>query len=197
MKRCIVLVLTALVLLFSACTNGSQAPSSGETGTVQSEISAPTATPTPDFAGTDFSGRWYVFEIIDSNGMPVSDVDKQNLGGGFILELLANGTYFVYGSDGKVLGQGAYSVTLNQLTLTAQGSSTVYEIADADTLRITQTDTSITVMKREAVESLEEGDVTGGETTEDTGEGEIDEETDFEDEPVTTPSDETSPPNVE
>jgi hypothetical protein len=196
MKRCLVLFLTVLVLLFSACGDGNQSPSSGEPGAEQSGIPAPTATPIPDFAGTDFSGRWHVSEVIDSNGLPVSDAEKQTLGAGFILELLTNGTYFVYGADGKVLGQGAYSVMLNQLTLTAQGASTVYEITDADTLRITQTDTSITVMKREAVEPLEEGDAATGETE---NEAEIEEETDVDEDPLpsSTPSEETSPSNAE
>ncbi len=196
MKRCFVLLLTALVLLLGACGNSNEAPPSGETESVPSENPSPTATPTPDFAGTDFSGRWHVFEIIDSNGLPVSDAEKQNMGAGFILELLANGTYFVYGADGKVLGQGAYSVALNQLTLTAQGSQTVYEITDADTLRITQPDTSATVMKREAKESTEEGDVIEGETSGETPEGDvIEEEADFLDEaePDLTLSAETSP----
>lgn len=199
MKRCFMLFLTVLVLLLSACGNGNQSPPPGESETAPSESPSPTATPTPDFAGTDFSGRWYVSEIIDSNGLPVSDAEKQTLGAGFILELLANGTYFVYGADGKVWGQGTYSVAMNQLTLTAQSSSTVYEIADADTLRITEPDTSITVMKREAKELSGEGDVIEGEeTTGETPEGGdvIEGETDLPDDavpPDATPSAETSP----
>ncbi len=199
MKRCFMLFLTVLVLLLSACGNGNQSPPPGESETAPSESPSPTATPTPDFAGTDFSGRWYVSEIIDSNGLPVSDAEKQNLGAGFILELLANGTYFVYGADGKVWGQGAYSVAMNQLTLTAQSLSTVYEIADADTLRITEPDTSITVMKREAKELPDEGDVIEGEeTTGETPEGGdvIEGEADLPDDavpPDATPSAETSP----
>lgn len=193
------LLLTVLVLLFSACGNGNQAPP-GETETVPGDNPSPTATPTPDFAGTDFSGRWHVSEIIDSNGLPVSDAEKQNMGAGFILELIANGSYFVYGDDGKLMGQGTFSIALNQLTLAAQGSQTVYEIIDADTLRITQPDTSITTMKREPKEPAEEGDVVEGDTPEsNTPEGgeTIEEESDFQDEPVppdTTPSGEASPP---
>ena len=199
MKRSFVLFLTVLVLLLSACGNGNQAPPPVESEAAPSEPPSPTATPTPDFAGTDFSGRWYVSEIIDSNGLPVSDAEKQILGAGFILELLANGTYFVYGTDGKVWGQGTYSVAMNQLTLTAQSLSTVYEIADADTLRITEPDTSITVMKREAKELPDEGDVIEGEeTTGETPEGGdvIEGEPDIPDEaapPDATPSAETSP----
>lgn len=191
------LFLIALVLLLGACGNGNQATASGETQAAPSEIPSPTATPTPDFAGTDFSGRWNVSEIVDSNGQPVSDAEKQNLGAGFVLELLPNTTYFVYGADGKVLGQGAYSVTLNQLTLTAQGSQTVYEILDADTLQITQPDSSITKMKREAVEPSEEDAVIDTASPDDTAQGDTgdDEESDFidETEPSATPPPETSP----
>ncbi len=200
MKRYFILFLIALVLLLSACGDGNQASASGETKEAASELPSPTATPTPDFTGTDFSGRWNVSEIIDSNGQPVSDAEKQNLGAGFVLELLPNATYFVYGADGKVLGQGAYSVALNQLTLAAQGSQTVYEILDADTLRITEPDSSITVMKREAKEPEEQGDVIEGENPDDIVQGDtgIDEESDFidETEPALMPSPETSPENA-
>ncbi len=170
MKKSVSLLLALLVLFLSACGSRpapsgaiSEAPISGEP--------APTATPTPDFSGTDFSGRWYVDQIIDSNGVPVSDAEKQNLGGDFTIELLPTGAYFVYGGDGKAMGQGAYSVSSNALTLTAQGQSTVYEIVDADTLRIVEPDASITVMKREATEPA---DVDGDAAGEDLGDAEID-----------------------
>ena len=171
MKRCFVLFLMLAILLLSACKADSQIQPSGAAESA-GEIPSPTATPTPDFASTDFSGRWYVSDIIDSNGMSVSDAEKQTLDAGFILELLPTGTYFVYGADGKALGQGTYSIALNQLTLTALGIQTVYEIIDAETLRITQPDTSVTIMKREAVEAPEGGEVVGGEGEATGGEGE-------------------------
>lgn len=154
MKRCYLLFLMACLLAFSACGNGPGTPASGETPAAASS-QAPTATPTPDFSGTDLTGRWHVLEVIDSNGFPVGEAQKQVLGADFTLELLPGGVYFVYAADGRALGQGIYSVTLNALTLTAQGSETVYEIIDADTLRIAEPDGSITVMKREAEEADE------------------------------------------
>lgn len=169
MKKLVVMILLALVLISSACANGD-----GETVTPsamagQSEAPTATATPTPDFSGTDFSGNWHVSEIIDSNGMTVTDAEKQNLGAGFILELLPDGTYFVYNQDGKVLGQGTYSVALNQLILTANSAETDYEIVDADTLRIIQPDTSITIMKREVIEAAEGEDQIPEDETGDAG----------------------------
>ena len=155
MKKLVVMILLALVLISSACANGDGETVTPSATVEQSEAPTATATPTPDFSGTDFSGNWHVSEIIDSNGMTVADAEKQNLGAGFILELLPDGTYFVYNQDGKVLGQGTYSVALNQLILTANSAETAYEIVDADTLRIIQPDTSITIMKREVIETAE------------------------------------------
>ncbi len=167
MKRFVVSFLLAFVLLLGAC--GNESGHAVTPTTVSEQPKAPTATPTPDFSGTDFSGHWYVFELIDSNGMPVTEAELQNLGAGFTLELLPSGTYFVYHQDGKVLGQGTYSVALNQLILSANGTDTVYEIADADTLRMTQPDTSITVMKKKADDEgddiqpeINEGDIIEG-----------------------------------
>jgi hypothetical protein len=67
-----------------------------------------------------------------------------------------------------VLGQGTYSVSLNQLILTANGAETAYEITDADTLRIIQPDTSITVMKR-VIDETTQGEDLEGDTSEDGG----------------------------
>ena len=177
MKKFVVMFLLALVLLTSACANGDgrAVTPSGEVG--PSEAPTATATPTPDFSGTDFSGSWYVSEIIDSNGLPITEVEMQNLGAGFTLELLPNGTYFVYNPDGKALGQGTYSVSLDKLLLTANGIESAYEIIDADTLRVTQPDTSITVMKREVVETTE------GEDT-----GDVEDDTEGEPEQGSTPT---------
>jgi|GEM_PF-2443469 len=172
MKKYVVLFLAALALIFSACSNGEGKAVSPTAAPQQSEAPSPTATPGPDFSGTDFSGRWYVYDLIDSNGMPATDAEKQNLGAGFTLELLPNGTYFVYDQDSKVLGQGTYSVALNQLILTANDAETEYEILDADTIRVTQPDTSITVMKRETEEITEGDDLISGEDVSEEGETE-------------------------
>lgn len=153
MKKYYLFFLMAFVLALSACGNGPDAASVETPAAPPSP--APTATPTPDFSGTDLTGRWRVLEVVDSNGFSVGEAQKQALGADFTLELLPGGVYFVYAADGRALGQGAYSVTLNSLTLTAQGSETVYEIIDAQTLRIAEPDGSITVMKREAEEADE------------------------------------------
>lgn len=188
MKKLVVMILLALVLISSACANGDDETVMPSATVEQSEAPTATATPTPDFSGTDFSGSWHVSEIIDSNGMAVTDAEKQNLGAGFILELLPDGTYFVYNQDGKVLGQGTYSVALNQLILTANSAETAYEIVDADTLRIIQPDTSITIMKREVIEAAEGEDQIPEDDTGDTDNA----EGDFGDEPT---EDTTSPPD--
>jgi hypothetical protein len=176
MKKFVVLFLAALTLMFSACANGEDKTVSPTADPQQSEVPSPTATPVPDFTGTDFSGRWYVYELIDSNGMPATEAEKQNLGAGFTLELLPNGTYFVYDQDSKVLGQGTYSVALNQLVLTANGAESAYEIVDADTFRMTQPDTSITVMKREAQETAGDDEIISGENTGSNEEGDTEDE---------------------
>ena len=191
MKKLVVMILLALVLISSACAKGDGETVTPSATVEQSEAPTATATPTPDFSGTDFSGNWHVSEIIDSNGMAVTDAEKQNLGAGFILELLPDGTYFVYNQDGKVLGQGTYSVALNQLILTANSAETAYEIVDADTLRIIQPDTSITIMKREVIEAAEGEDQIPEDDTGDTGDTD-NAEGDFGDKPT---EDTTSPPD--
>lgn len=146
MKKILILCLAAALLALSACGGGGDtAPTATPTPSV-----TPSPTPAPDFSGTDFSGRWHVSEIIDSNGTALSDGEKEELGTAFTLELLSGGSYFVYDDDGKALGQGAYAVTQDRLTLKAGDNDTVYEIVDADTLRVTQPDGSVTVMKRDA-----------------------------------------------
>jgi hypothetical protein len=161
MHRRMILIFLALLLLtvVSACGNNIN--------TAATPVATPTPTPIPDFSDTDFSDRWYVAEIIDSNGVSLSETEKQDLGAGFTLELLPSGTYFVYDENGQALGQGDYSVTMGQLTLTAQDAQTVYEIVDADTLRITQPDASVTVMKRETKDICADADAVN-ETADDT-----------------------------
>ena len=148
MKRCLLVLFIVLLLLVGACANTSTTDETSADTSVTTPESTPTPTPTPDFSGTDFSSMWYVAELIDSQGNAVSKDEMQNMGADVTLELLADGAYFVYDKDGAVLGQGVYSVTLNQLVLTAASEETVYEIQDEDTFRCTLTDSSITIMKR-------------------------------------------------
>ena len=145
MKKILILCLAAALLALSACGGG------GDTAPTATPppSATPVPTPVPDFSGTDFSGRWHVAEVIDSNGAALSDEEKEELGADFILELLPGESYFVYDADGKALGQGAYAVAQDSLTLKAEDSKTVYEIADADTLRAAQPDGSVTEMKRD------------------------------------------------
>ncbi len=147
MKKLLVLLLAVSLLWLCAC--GKDAPA-------ESPTPSTTPSPTPDYSDTDFTGLWHVAEIVDSNGTPVDNAKKQELGGDFTLELLEGGVYFVYDGSGKTLGQGAYSVTANQLALAAAGKRTVYEITDADTLTVTQPDGSTTVMRRAPEASEEE-----------------------------------------
>jgi hypothetical protein len=144
MKRILLVCLAVALLALNACGGGGD---TAPTVTPAPSIT-PSPTPAPDFSGTDFSGRWHVSAVIDSNGAPLSDSEKEELGAGFTLELLPGGSYFVYDEDGKVLGQGEYAVAQSRLALTAENTETVYEIVDRDTLHITQPDGSVTVMKR-------------------------------------------------
>ena len=142
-----ILWVTLVLLGLTACGGAPPAAAPAET---------PAPTPAPDFSGTDFSGHWYVDEIIDAGGTPVDDGRKEELGAGFILELLPGGVYFVYDEDGKALGQGSYEVEQNELTLTADTGQTVYGIEDAATWRAAQPDGSVTVMKRESMGNNQE-----------------------------------------
>lgn len=144
MKKIWILCLAFALLALSACGSGSDTASAF----TPEPTLTPSPTPAPDFSGTDFSGRWYVHEIIDSNGKSLSDAEMQDLDAGFTLELIPGGAYFVYDEGGRVLGQGDYAVTLDRLALRAGKNETVYEIVDGDTLRAIQPDGSITVMKR-------------------------------------------------
>jgi len=143
-KNMLIVCLAAGLLVLTAC--------GGIGDTLSAATPAPdtTVTPSPfiDFSGTDFSGRWRVSDVIDSTDAAVDDEQKEELGAGFTLELLPGGAYFVYDAAGKALGQGEYAVSSARLTLTADDAETVYEIVDCDTLRITEPDSSVTVMKR-------------------------------------------------
>lgn len=156
MKRILLVLLIMILLIFGACGKNDvpveamiATPDATPTGT-------PAPTPAPDFSGTDFSGTWYVAEIIDSVGQKIDENEIQSLGGDFTLEMLNDGVYFVYDEKGAVLGQGEYSIMQNQLTLTAADAETFYEIQDEDTLCCTSSDGSITVMKHIVIEDEQE-----------------------------------------
>lgn len=100
------------------------------------------------FTGVSFTGKWTVSGVTFPGGKPLTDSEMQQIGAGITLELLDGGTYFVYGSDGSVLGQGQYSIAGNILTCTAGSEQTLYQIVDADTLRSESEDKSVTVMTR-------------------------------------------------
>lgn len=126
-----------------------QAPADASINTPElTPTSTPVPTTVPDFADVDFTGKWHVTQIIDSNGETVSESQIESLNPGFILELLKNGVYFVYDKDNEILGQGDYVIQLNQLTLTAAEQQTVYEVHDEDTLWCESPDKSVTVMTR-------------------------------------------------
>lgn len=161
LKRLLLGLLIAMSIVLGACGADSDKPQQDNTQTpaaapAATPVKTPEATPTPtpaptpapDFSETDFTGRWRVSEVIDSEGQTVRESEMQSLNIGFMLELLENGIYFVYEEDGDILGQGEYSITRNQLTLTASDQETVYEIRDQDTLWCESADKSVTVMTR-------------------------------------------------
>jgi hypothetical protein len=82
-------------------------------------------------------------------GKPLDAGEMQLMGAGITLELLNNGVYFVYGTDGTVLGQGQYSVAGGVLTCTAGEEQTVYQIVDENTLRSVSADNSVTIMSKQ------------------------------------------------
>jgi hypothetical protein len=135
MKRYLfAILLIATAAAFSACASAAETLG-GASGS--------------DFSGADFTGTWYVSEVLTPGGKTVDSSEMQLMGAGLTLELLEGGVYFVYGSDGEVLGQGQYSVTADVLTCTAGSQQTTYHIQDADTLRSISDDKSITVMARQ------------------------------------------------
>lgn len=191
MKKYLLILLIALLLISGACANTAEsdeelAPPSTETVVVSPE-STPTQTPAiihvPDFVGTDFSGTWYVGELIDSNGDTVGEDEMQTMGAVFSIELLFDSTYFVYDETGDVLGQGTYCVKLNCLTLTAADEDTIYEIQDEDTFCCTLEDSSITVMKRAEetadAETSDIGDEGDTDIQDEDGSGTLDDEETF------------------
>lgn len=169
LKLILLVLLITISVVLGACgtdsdqsqQNNTQTPEQTPTEDTSANTPEPTPKPTPvsttvpDFADVDFTGKWHVTQIIDSNGQIVEESKMESLNPGFILELLKDGVYFVYDKDGEILGQGEYSIELNQLTLTAAEQQTVYEVQDKDTLWCESPDKSLTVMTRVIDEDLE------------------------------------------
>ena len=151
MKRCCAILLVLVVLtatLLAACTkDGAPEPTPTQTPGMSS---TPTSVPTtpPDFEDIDFSGTWIVSKVLDSSGVAVSPEQISTLGADFTLELSQSGAYFLYDAQGALLGQGEYRVAQAELILSAGEMQTIYAIQDANTLRCTADDGSVTVMKR-------------------------------------------------
>jgi hypothetical protein len=149
MKRsAILLVLVVLTALLAACTkNENSGPTPTQTP-VTNSTPTPVPTTAPDFEDIDFSGTWIVSKVLDSGGQAVSPEKIAEMGADFTLELSKSGAYFLYDAQGLPLGQGVYRVQQDRLILSAGELQTVYVIQNADTLRCTADDGSVTVMKR-------------------------------------------------
>ncbi len=167
MKRAFLMILAlCLLAAMAGCGDGAQTENPAQTATPAPGTSSSS---TPNYAAADFSGHWAVSEVYDTKGTQVTGSAFDALDTGFMLELLADGKYFVYDPEGTVLGQGTYAVSGDVLTLTAGSAQTVYTITDENTLRATAADGSVTVMARQPEEAPEEV-------------AEPDDETDIEDE---------------
>jgi len=167
--RRIIAVISALCVMALLAACGAQSntlPAAGE---------SPSASPSEaaDFTGTDFSGHWAVSQAFDSEGTEVSAAKLAVLG--FTLELLPDGTYFVYAAEGEVLGSGSYKVEKDSMILEAKGVQTIYTVIDANTLRGATEDGCVTVLTRqpepeptpdEQPEDMFEGEDMTGETQE-------------------------------
>jgi hypothetical protein len=155
-KYCLTILSVILIIMFSAC---------GSSGAkTQAAASA------SDFSATDFKGTWCVSEVLTPAGKAVDSSTMLQMGSGFKLELIDKGVYFVYGTDGSVMGQGQYTITGNILTLTAGSVKTVYQIIDAGTLRSVSEDKSVTVMAKqpEASPAASENDAVDSDNPSDT-----------------------------
>ncbi len=187
MKKAIAMILALCVLAaLSGCGQNTPEP---EQPTEPGAI----ATPEPVYTAADFAGHWTVSEVYDVKGQPVTGSELTALGS-FTLELLADGTYFVYDAAETALGQGSYALSGKVLTLSAGSLETSYEVTDINTLRCKSEDGSVTVLTRlpeEPEENMEEdiiddevpddGITEGGEegTEEPLPEDTIEEETDL------------------
>lgn len=175
MKRVFLMILLlCLLAAMAGCKDGSPSESPTQTAT---PVPGASSAAEMDYAAADFSGHWAVSELYDTAGKQVTGSAFEALDTGFMLELLADGKYFVYDAEGAVLGQGTYAVSGDVLTLDAGGAQTVYDIADENTLRATAADGSVTIMARQAEEAPEEA-------------VEPDDETDVEDEDLPEVTDE-------
>jgi|GEM_PF-3270456 len=186
MRKTIAIVLS---LILAAAFSGCDQQKEGSTS--QATTPAPSATTEPDFSDTDFSGHWAVSAVYDSAGDTVSESKMKSLGG-FTLELLTDGTYFVYDESGAVLGQGSYTVNKNVMALSAGGVQTIYTVMDKDTLRGAATDGSVTVLTRQPEETpaIDDGD----QPDDDTGDGtDVSGQPDDTDEDTDIPDDSAEP----
>ena len=156
MKRFFIFVIL-LGLLVTGCSNNDGGTEELIPTATPVVVVTPSPTPVPDFSDTDFSGTWYVSGVILADGKTLSEDEISRLDT-FTLELLPNGTYFLYREDGSVMGQGEYSITDNRLVFSADGQETVYLIQDENTLHGTAPDDSITVMTRRIEDPEEEDD---------------------------------------
>ncbi|NLT98653.1 MAG: hypothetical protein GXW96_10985 [Christensenellaceae bacterium] len=142
MRRIIAVIsaLCAMALLAACGAQSNTRPAAGE---------SPSAPPSAeaDYTGTDFSGHWAVSQAFDSEGAEVSADRLAELG--FMLELLPDGTYFVYDAKGEVLGPGSYKVEKDIMILEAKGVQTIYTVIDANTLRGATADGCVTILTRQ------------------------------------------------
>ncbi|MGI5919923.1 MAG: hypothetical protein ACOX8N_09830 [Christensenellales bacterium] len=162
----VILALCAMALLAACGAQSDTLPAAGESSSASPSAAA-------DFSGIDFSGHWAVSQAFDSEGAEVSADKLTELG--FILELLPDGTYFVYDAEGEVLGPGSYKVEKDIMILEAKGVQTIYTVTDANTLRGATADGCVTVLTRqpepeptpdEEPEDMYEGEDMTGETEE-------------------------------
>lgn len=143
MKRCcaLLLVMVMVTAMFAACTNDGN-PETKPPETQESE------TAPPDFSGADFTGTWGVSQVLDSLGAPVSQDKLKAIGADYTIELLDGGLYIICDAQGKVIGQGNYSVVQDRLVFSAGGGETVYTISDENTIQCEASDGSVTIMTR-------------------------------------------------
>ncbi len=190
MRRTIAIILTlCLAVLLPGCGTKGEGPAAAATS------SGPSSAAEVDFTNTDFSGHWEVSQVFDSAGEAVSAERLAELGS-FTLELLTDGTYFVYDASGAVLGQGRYTVQKDVMTLEADGVQTIYTITGQDTLSGATADGSVTLLTRQpepaaAADEEEPGDDTAeGENVTTSPEG-TEEEADIPEDDTDIPEDDS------
>ena len=93
MKRAFLMILVlCLLAAMAGCGDGKQTESPAQTAPPAPGTSSSSA---PSYAAADFSGHWAVSEVYDTTGNQVTGSAFDALDTGFILELLADGKYFV------------------------------------------------------------------------------------------------------